>query len=172
MPESCDWRSGHERTRVPAAGWRASRRTAHSDRPMVRPFTCTRCAWAAVLALALALLSACGTTNHRAGPVQAQRPQAAGHAAPTPRPPVIRAGRTIRSFAGTGNRAIGSLSARKPVVLQWSTSGERIQLFTGQGFLLLDSHARAGRLRLVPGNYSRLRVASPARWTLLLRASA
>jgi hypothetical protein len=85
---------------------------------------------------------------------------------------VIRAGRTIRSYSGTGNHAIGSLSEKRAIVLEWNTSGREIQLFTGQGFLLLDSHARAGRVRLAPGQYSRLHVASAASWTLLLRVAA
>jgi len=147
---------------------------------MMSQFSCTRCGLAAVLALTLALMSACGSSNRgadsapaaTAGTAAAPASAARVPAPAAPRAPVIRAGRTIRSISGTGNRAIGSLSEGKPIVLQWSTSGQHIQLFTAQGFLLLDSHARDGRVRLAAGDYSRLRVASPARWTLLLRASA
>lgn len=149
---------------------------------MISHFSSTRCALAALTALALTGASACGSSGHSGGQIQAQARQsvqaqaqqsaARDRAAPKPRPPVIRAGRTIRSFTGIGNRAIGSLSERRPIVLQWSTSGQRIQLFTAQGFLLLDSHVPTGRVRLAPGDYLRLRVASRARWTLLLRTSA
>jgi len=144
---------------------------------MVSRFSCTRCALGAILPLTLALMSACGTSGHPAGAgttkaLAAPSSSSGGRAAATPRPPVIRAGRTIRRFSGTGNAAIGTLSQKNAIVLQWSTSAPRFQLFTAQGFLILDSHARAGRLRLAAGDYSRLRVASPARWTLLLRASA
>ncbi|MBV9417212.1 MAG: hypothetical protein JO363_19660 [Solirubrobacterales bacterium] len=146
-------------------------------------FTLNRCALGTLLALTLVFMSACGTNGRSAGSTPAktvtaqasaaaQAPAARVHAAATPRPPVIRAGRTIRSFSGTGNRAIGSLSEKHATVLQWSTSAPRFQLFTAEGFLLLDSHTQAGRLRLGPGEYSRLHVASPARWTLLLRESA
>jgi predicted small secreted protein len=87
-------------------------------------------------------------------------------------PPAIPAGRTIGAFSGTGSQSIGSLSEKTPIVLQWSTAGQRIQVFTAKGFVLLESNARTGRIRLAAGKYAKLRVASPAPWTLLLRASA
>ncbi|MBV8929021.1 MAG: hypothetical protein JO152_07850 [Mycobacteriaceae bacterium] len=144
-------------------------------------FSSSRFVSVAMVAMTLALVSACGTSERGAGspPTKARAlaspapASAARDVAPaTPRPPVIRAGRTIRSISGAGNRAIGSLSEKTAIVLQWSSSAQRIQVFTAQGFLLLDSHTRAGRVRLAPGRYFRLRVASPARWTLLLRESA
>ena len=140
-------------------------------------FSLSRYALGTLLALTLVFMSACGTSDRGAGSapakaVTAQASAARVHVAATPRPPVIRAGRAIKSFSGTGNRAIGSLSEKHAIVLQWSTSAQRFQLFTAEGFVLLDSHTRVGRVRLGPGDYLRLHVASPARWTLLLRESA
>jgi hypothetical protein len=138
----------------------------------------TRRASGSILILAAVAATACGTgaqhaTTAVSAPAPAPREAAAAR---TPiaasRPPVISAGRMIRSFSGAGGREIGSLSEKTPIVLQWSTSAPRFQLFTERGVILLDSHARTGRIRLAPGSYSRLHVASPASWTLLLRASA
>ena len=165
---------------------------AHCDPLMRSQFSRTRCALSLLVVLTLAATSACGTSDQPAStahaqtqPPAAQSASSAGagsgteatepardHAAARPHPPVIRAGRTIRSYSGTGNHAIGSLSEKTAIVLEWNTSGQQIQLFTGQGFLILDSHSRAGRVRLAPGQYSGLHVASAARWTLLLRAAA
>lgn len=138
----------------------------------------TRRASGSILTLAAVAATACGTgaphaTTAASAPAPSLR-QAAAARAPiaAPRPPVISAGQRLRSFSGTGAREIGSLSEKTAIVLQWSTSAPRFQLFTARGVILLDSHARTGRIRLAPGSYSRLHVASPASWTLLLRASA
>ena len=138
----------------------------------------THRASASILVLAAVAATGCGggaqhATTAASAPVPSPR-QSGPARAPiaAPRPPVISAGRTIRSFSGAGGREIGSLSENTPIVLQWSAAGSHFQLFTARGVILLDSHARAGRIRLAPGSYSRLHVASPASWTLLLRASA
>ena len=167
-----------ERIKVPVGRWRLQSTAGHFGQLMGSQFSRTRWALSLLLALMLIAASGCGAGEKRTNATSAQAPQSGRQsvsvtpgAVPAPHPPVIRAGRTIRRFSGSGNHAIGSVSAKTAVVLQWSTSGQGFQLITRQGFLLLDSHARAGRIRLSPGDY-RLRVASPARWTVLVRASA
>jgi hypothetical protein len=174
-----------------------SGRTSHTPGVMIRRIRSTRGAHGLLLVLTLSVVSACGSGARQTGARHAPAPasgapsaSSAGLESPSrvvtaitsatararaqrrPRPPVIRAGRTIRSFSGTGNQAVGSLAEKSSIVLQWRTSGQRFQVFTARGFLLLDTHAATGRLRLARGEYSKLRVASPAGWTLLLRASA
>jgi hypothetical protein len=140
--------------------------------------TRTRRASGSALIIAAVSLSACGTgAQHATTAASAPAPaplQAGAARTPiaAPRPPVISAGPRLKTFSGTGAREIGSLSEKTAIVLQWSTSAPRFQLFTAHGVILLDSHTRTGRIRLAPGSYSRLHVASPASWTLLLRASA
>jgi hypothetical protein len=85
--------------------------------------------------------------------------------------PVIAAGRLLEAFSGVGNRSIGSLSERAAVVLQWSTAGRPLQLFTERGFLLVDSQPGYGRIRLARGDYRGLRVGTQGAWTIQLRAA-
>jgi hypothetical protein len=85
--------------------------------------------------------------------------------------PVVAAGRVIRSFSGVGDRRIGSLSEGAAVVLEWRTAGRAIELFSVRGFVLVDSHAATGRVRLARGGYPALRVATRGSWTVELRAA-
>jgi hypothetical protein len=82
-----------------------------------------------------------------------------------------RPGATIRVISGTRNVKIGTLTEPTSVFLVWTASAAPIQIFTSQGNLLLSSHARSGRIRLAPGQYPGLRVASPGAWTLRLHAA-
>jgi hypothetical protein len=84
----------------------------------------------------------------------------------TPQP-----GATIRVISGTRNAQIGTLAEPTSVFLVWTASEAPIQIFTSQGNLLLSSHARNGKIRLAPGQYHGLRVASPGAWTLRLHAA-
>jgi hypothetical protein len=77
----------------------------------------------------------------------------------------------IRRFTGSGNHVLGSLAEKTAIVLQWRTSGHPIQLAVRSGFLLLDSPARAGRIKLPPGEYSGLRIATPNGWSVELRVA-
>lgn len=146
---------------------------------------------AGVLTLVAAALAGCGSVHHQpaqtAGAGQgttvasaeghqpaARRPNDIKVAPPvttTPpsRPPAIAAGKVIKTFAGEGDRAIGSLAEKRPIVLQWQTSASSLQLFTAQGVLLVDASSPVGRVRLAQGDYSGLRVATPGRWTVQLR---
>ena len=106
---------------------------------------------------------------------EARRTERSGLARSTARAhfavPVVAAGRVIRSFSGVGDRRVGALSERAAVVLQWRTAGRAIELFTGRGFVLVDSHAATGRVRLARGDYPALRVATRGPWTVQLRAA-
>jgi hypothetical protein len=136
-----------------------------------------------VVLLVAVIATGCGESKHRSRTVPASRQQAIGKPRASSRGssvskarstersglsrsgsrahgtvPVIGAGRVIRSFSGTGN-------------LQWRTAGRAIQLFTVHGFVLVDSHAATGRVRLARGDYPVLRVATRGSWTVQLRAA-
>lgn len=96
----------------------------------------------------------------------ARRAAVAGH----PTIPVIRAGRVIATLRGSGDRLLGSLSETQTVVLQWHVTGPSVQLLTGS-FLLVDSEAHSGRVRLARGTYPHLRIATARGWTLQVRAA-
>lgn len=83
-----------------------------------------------------------------------------------------RPGATIRTITGSDNATIGTLAESTSVFLVWTASDGPIQIFTSQGNLLLSSHAPSGKIRLAPGRYSGLRVASQGAWTLTLHAAA
>ncbi|MGA2929947.1 MAG: hypothetical protein ABSG43_28960 [Solirubrobacteraceae bacterium] len=85
--------------------------------------------------------------------------------------PVISAGVVTSTLTGTGNQPIGTLSEKTTVVLQWSTTVGPIQIFNTHGFLLVNSSAATGRVRLARGEYKGLRVAARGHWTIQLRAS-
>jgi hypothetical protein len=78
----------------------------------------------------------------------------------------------IRSISGTGNEAIGSLSEKTAIVIEWNTAKPQLQIFTNHGFLLVDSRARVGRVRLARGDYASLRVAAKGHWTIQLHTAA
>lgn len=85
--------------------------------------------------------------------------------------PVISAGVVTSTLTGTGKQAIGTLSEKTTVVLQWSTTAGPIQIFGTHGFLLVNSNATTGRVRLARGDYKGLRVAAKGHWTIQVRAS-
>ncbi len=85
--------------------------------------------------------------------------------------PVISAGVVTGTLTGTGNQPIETLSEKTTVVLQWSTTAGTFQIFNTHGFVLVDSNATTGRVRLARGDYKGLRVAAKGHWTIQLRAS-
>lgn len=115
-----------------------------------------------------------------AGPTGGHEPTArtpGRHAASSrPRRPagatLLAAGRVLESFAGRRSQGLGHISATRPVVLQWRTAGGSLQLFTGRGFMLVDTRARSGRIRLTAGSYRGLHVAATRPWRIELRAAA
>ena len=97
------------------------------------------------------------TTNH---------PSAKTH----PSPPQIAAGVVLRTLSGTGNAALGKLTEKTATVLQWNGSGSPVEIFTAQGFRLVSSAASSGRVKLTPGEYRGVRIATKGPWTIELRA--
>jgi hypothetical protein len=106
------------------------------------------------------------------GPQVTVRPSPAKRSGAVVQTATPRPGATIRTINGTSNATIGTLAERTSVFLVWNASEAPIQIITSQGNLLLSSHARSGSIRLAPGTYGGLRVASQGAWTLRLRAAA
>jgi hypothetical protein len=120
----------------------------------------------------LAVSQAAVTGQTGPGPQVAIRPSPAKRSGADVQTATPRPGATIRIINGSSNATIGTLAERTSVFLAWNASEAPIQIITSQGNLLLSSHARSGSIRLAPGTYSGLRVASPGAWTLRLRAAA
>jgi hypothetical protein len=87
------------------------------------------------------------------------------------RRPVSSTAGVTRTLTGTGNQPIGNLSERSTVVLEWSTAAGPIQIFNPHGFLLVNSSAATGTVRLARGDYKGLRVAAKGYWTIRLHAA-
>jgi hypothetical protein len=157
---------------------------------MLTLFRLRGAACASIVASAI-LVSACGASDHRSlspsiqqGAVSAAaasrapsdsapaRPRGTSTASRTgsTQPPSIAAGNVLRTFRGRGNAAIGSLSERVPVVVEW-TSTHAVQLFTDRGFLLVSSQSPRGRIRLAAGRYAGLHIATHGRWRVAVRSS-
>jgi hypothetical protein len=190
-------RSERQRSMGEGGHWRPRHAESHCGRmSMDSFFACNRRTATVVVQLVAVIATGCGESKHRSRTVPASRQQAIGKPRGSSRGssvstarrtersglarsggrahgtvPVIGAGRVIRSFSGTGNRRIGSLSEKTAIVLQWRTAGRAIQLFTVHGFVLVDSHAATGRVRLARGGYPALRVATRGSWTVQLRAA-
>ena len=118
-------------------------------------------------------LTAAGTAAHRqASARKGTTVYAVARATPQrSHPPRIAAGRVLRTFAGSGPGTLGSVSEKTPVVIEWHATAPHVQLLTGPGFLLVDSHARTGRITLARGSYTRLRISTPQAWTIELRVA-
>jgi hypothetical protein len=65
---------------------------------------------------------------------------------------------------------LGTLTLPSPVVLVWHAAGGTTQIFTSSGFMLVNSTAPLGSVRLTPGSYPHLRVASRAGWSIELQS--
>jgi hypothetical protein len=85
--------------------------------------------------------------------------------------PPIAAGLVIHSFSGVGNATIGSLSEKTAIVLEWHAGKPPFQVFISNGFRMVDSRARTGRIRIRPGRYRSVHVATRGAWTILLRTA-
>ena len=102
------------------------------------------------------------------------------HAAATPkgasaltsiqRLPASPSGRLLRRFTGYGNSALGTIVVRSASVLIWNARHPAIQIFTSSGFMLVNSKATTGTVRLSRGTYRGVRVASDAGWSIELRS--
>ena len=89
-----------------------------------------------------------------------------------PKPPLIQAGPLVGGFSGTGSKAIGALSEKTSVVLEWRTATPPMQIFNSRGFLLVNSNLPSGRVRLASGEYRNLHVGAKGPWTIKIHASA
>lgn len=75
-----------------------------------------------------------------------------------------------KTFSGTGNKKLGTLRLRRSAVLTWRTRGRLFQVFEQHGFLLVDTRARRGHVRIHRGVYRRVRVATRGRWRIIIRS--
>jgi hypothetical protein len=125
------------------------------------------CALVAVLAVA-----GCGGSGHGStGPAsRPSRPTSSRRTGAVATTPAITAGAVLKSFSGSGAQTIGSISETRATVIQWSATRPPLQLVLPNGFLLVSTEARAGRVRLLRGTYSGVRVMTKGRWTLELRS--
>jgi len=124
-----------------------------------------------------------GTSNKQS--TASQVPGAVGHASAAgtqalggpsavnrSKPPVIAAGPLLATLSGTGSEAIGALTEKTGVVLEWKTTSPTMQIFNSHGFLLVVSNLPSGRVRLAKGHYGNLHVGAKGPWTIQVRASA
>ncbi len=103
-------------------------------------------------------------------PIPSAGRRAAAKAA-TPQPSAIPAGPLVSGFSGTGNQAIGSISEKKNVVIEWKAASPPMQIFNAHGVLLLNSDLPSGRVRLASGDYRNLQVGSKGPWRIQIHAS-
>jgi hypothetical protein len=75
-----------------------------------------------------------------------------------------------RTFSGSGNRRLGTLRLRRAAVLRWRTRGALFQVSERHGFLLVNTRARRGHVRIHRGTYRGVRVATRGRWTITIRS--
>jgi hypothetical protein len=65
---------------------------------------------------------------------------------------------------------VGTIRITVPTTLIWHARGP-IQVFTSKGFLIVDSQAPSGGVRLSKGQYPGLRVVASGAWSVELRVS-
>ena len=75
-----------------------------------------------------------------------------------------------RTFSGTGNRRLGTLRLRRSAVLRWRTRGGVLQVSERHGFLLVNTRARRGHVKIHRGVYRGVRVATRGHWTISIRS--
>jgi hypothetical protein len=106
-----------------------------------------------------------GTTSAPSG---ASSASSAGSTSSTPASPPP-SGRLLHRYTGTGSGRLGTIVVSAPAVLSWHAQQGPIQIFTSSGFLLVQSAAANGSVRLSKGTYRGVRVASRAGWSIELR---
>ena len=89
-----------------------------------------------------------------------------------PKPPSIKAGPLVAGLSGSGSQAIGALSEKTSVVLEWRTATPPLQIFNSHGLLLVNSNLPSGMIRLASGQYRDLHVGAKGPWTIKIHASA
>ncbi len=81
-------------------------------------------------------------------------------------PPVPRGSPVRQSFAGSGSRAIGTITIAVPATLRWTSSGSRFQLFFDGGLQAISSADHSGQTFAPAQTYYGVRVVSDGRWTI------
>ncbi len=79
---------------------------------------------------------------------------------------------TLHRFVGSGHTRLGTIVVRSPQVLQWRAARAPIQIFAANGFMLVNSSAPSGSIRLSRGTYRSVRVATHASWSVELRTTS
>jgi hypothetical protein len=97
-------------------------------------------------------------------PTRAAAPASLHRVSPSP------GGRPLRRFAGYGDRSLGTIVVRSASVLVWNARHPAIQIFTAEGFMLVNSKLPNGAVQLSAGTYRGVRVASGAHWSIELRS--
>jgi hypothetical protein len=75
-----------------------------------------------------------------------------------------------KTFSGSGNKKLGTLRLRRSAVLTWRARGRLFQVFEQHGFLLVDTRAHRGHVKIHRGVYRRVRVATRGRWRISIRS--
>ena len=88
---------------------------------------------------------------------------------PTTTSPSHSATPATRHYAGNGDKPIGTIVVKSPVVLTWTAAKPKMQIFTSKGFVLVNSTASSGSVHLSKGTYRGVRVASGGTWAIVLR---
>jgi hypothetical protein len=114
---------------------------------------------------------ASGSTSSRP---TAQTTSTSGGTASTPPHPASPSpgGRLLRRFTGYGNGRLGTIAVHASSLLSWRATQPHIQIFTVNGFMLVNSRSTTGTVRVSRGTYRGVRVSSAARWSVELRAPA
>ncbi len=104
----------------------------------------------------------------------AAHPSTSGASAPSSVQPASPSlgGHLLRRFAGSGNALLGTMVAPAGSRLLWSVHHSGVQIFTSNGFMLVNSHAPSGAVRLSRGTYRSVRVATTGPWSIELRSAS
>lgn len=114
------------------------------------------------------------TTSSSSAPTPAKgantaAPDSSTHGSSTVTSPPA-SGPVLRSFAGSGNTHLGTISVASPELLVWSAQHTPIQIFTTNGFILVSGRTSTGSVRLARGTYAGVRIATRAGWSVQLHA--
>jgi hypothetical protein len=116
-----------------------------------------------------------GRSSAHSAPVRSEKAPARPAKAPASGSPgtvPIAGGRLLRRFAGSGNTRLGTIVVGSSEVLAWRIQRPPVQIFTANRFILVNSHASTGDVRLSRGTYPGVRIAAKAAWTIELRTQS
>jgi len=81
-------------------------------------------------------------------------------------------GRLLRRFAGNGNGRLGTVVVSARSRLVWNANHAGVQIFTSNGFMLVNSRSASGAVRLSRGTYRGVRISAAGRWSVELRSAS